>query len=194
MSSHRFYLGLDNARLLIPSFTTLISYRVNCATINSRGGAIGSVTCSRQSDRVLYRERPSKCQNSNIIDTYFTTSNRRQRAVRVCVRCFLVYTNIWRRDSCATRHACTCACHDACYACVYACTSVLRARTTRATRSSTGNVMFAVEWSVRARGTPGISVCREYMTVRISPRPFVALTISLIVYAAEYASAPPVQC
>lgn len=58
-----------------------------------------------------------------------------------------------------------------------------------ATRSSCRNVMFAiVEYAWCTQHVGYISLPGIYMTVCISP--FVALTISLIVYATENASAP----
>lgn len=62
-----------------------------------------------------------------------------------------------------------------------------------ATRSSCRNVMFAIveyAWCTQHHGY--ISLPGIYMTACTSP--FVALTISLIVYATENASAPLAQC
>lgn len=84
---------------------------------------------------------------------------------------------------------CTCTC----YMCMHM--RVLRAQEqlASATRSSCRNVMFAiVEYAWCVQHTGYISLPGIYMTARISP--FVALTISLIVYATENASAPLAQC
>jgi len=62
-----------------------------------------------------------------------------------------------------------------------------------ATRSSCRNVLFAiVEYAWYDQHTGYISLPGIYVTACISP--FVALTISLIVYATENASAPLAQC
>lgn len=127
-------------------------------------------------------------------------TTRTARVMYVCAYCFLVYTNIWWRDLLTCSNTpCICTC----YICMRV--RVLRAQEQLATRSSCRNVM---SWrsvrAVRAPHTGRISLLGIYIyiyisiylyihiTVRISP--FVALTISLIVYAAENASAPLAQC
>lgn len=139
----------------------------------------------------LHREISFKCQNSNIIDTYFApTSTWTTRAVSTYVA-FLVYTNIWRRD------LLTCSVTPMYVHTLRVCMHMRVLRTQEqlasATRSSCRNVMFAiVEYAWCTQHVGYISLPGIYMTVCISP--FVALTISLIVYATENASAPLAQC
>lgn len=149
----------------------------------------------------LWHEISPKYQNLNIIDTL----QQRVRGWRqellvscMCVHTASLSTQIFGEETYSR------AVTRLVYARVtYVCACVYYERKNNSQLGVVAATLCRGEVCVRcAHRTRGVSVCWEYIyisiylyihiTVRISP--FVALTISLIVYAAENASAPLAQC